>query len=109
MYIHVLKSTFSILSHLNHISDYAGLSPSLGQEDPGGVDLDRDNFSPSPGFVLPREGGVVESFETVTALTDGPADKLPVNFLIVGRLYHPNYGPVFIVDQELTSLGIKYL
>ena len=109
MNIHVLKSTFSILSHLNHISDYAGLSPSLGQEDPGGVDLDGDNFPPSPGFVLPREGGVVESFQAVTALTDGPTDQLPVNFLIVSRLYHPNYGPVLIIDEELPSLTNKYV
>ena len=79
-------------------------SPSLYREDPGGVDLDCNHFFPTPGFALPREGGVVESFKTVTALTDGPGDKLPVNHLIVGRFDHPNYLPVFAVDVEASSL-----
>ena len=79
-------------------------SPSVNREDPGGVDLNCNNLSSRPCSAAPREGGVVESFKTVTSLTDGSADKLPVNFLIVSRLYHPNYLPVFTVDVEMSSL-----
>ena len=82
-------------------------SPSLYRENPGGVDLDCNSFSPRPCSDVPREGGVVESFKSVTALTDGPADKLPVNFLIVDRFDHPNYLPVFTVDVEVSSLVVE--
>ena len=79
-------------------------SPSLNREDPRSVDLDCNTFSARLFPDVPREGGVVESFKTVTALTDGPGDKLPVNLLIVGRFDHPNYLPVFAVDVEASSL-----
>ena len=82
-------------------------SPSVNREDPGGVDLDCNNFSPRPCSAAPREGGVVESFKAVPSLTNSSVDKLLVNFLIAGRFNHPNYRPVFIVDEELTSLVIN--
>ena len=84
-------------------------SPSLNREDPRSVDLDCNTFSARLFPDVPREGGVVESFKSVTSLTDGSADKLPVNFLIVSRLYHPDYLPVFTVDVEMSSLVIEYL
>ena len=84
-------------------------SPSVNREDPGGVDLNCNNFSPRPCSAAPREGGVVESFKSVTSLTDGSADKLPVNFLIISGLYHPNYLPVFTVDVEMSSLVIRII
>ena len=84
-------------------------SPGLHREDPGGVDLDCNNFSPSPfSALLPREGGVEESLITVTSLTDGSTDKLPVNFLILAKFYHPDYLPVLAVDGEISSLVIQY-
>ena len=66
------------------------VSPSLYWEDPVGVDLDCNIFPARLLPDVPREGGAEESFQAVTALTDGPADKLPVNLLIVGRVDHPN-------------------
>ena len=85
------------------------LSPSLDRKNPGGVDLDSNNFSPSPfSALLPRKGGVEESLITVTPLTDGSTDKLPVNFLILAKFYHPDYLPVLAVDVEISSLVIQY-
>ena len=84
-------------------------SPGFNREDPGGVDPDRDTFSPRPGPDVPSEGGAEESFKTVRSLADYPADKLSVNLLIAGRLYHPNYLPVPTVDVEMSSLVRKYL
>ena len=81
--------------------------PSLNRKDPAGVYFDDDLFIVSFSLAPTIVGCVEESLQTITTLSDGSADQLLVNLLIVHSRHEPHYRSVFIVDVEVTSLSLS--
>ena len=83
------------------------ISPSLHRKDPGGIYFDYDLVIVSFSLVSTIEGCVEESLQTIATLSDGSADQLLVNLLIVFSTHKPHYRSVFIVDVEVPSLSLS--